>query len=120
MATVLVAEAIVSRDFFWFCSQGNPAVRVMRELGRLLRSFCADQHSSWVRYVKKIEYLMNVTTHESTGQSPWLILKKTAPSAPVEAVVSFLEAPCVRHEEVITKCPREIVSNCRIIEGSQE
>lgn len=51
--------------------QSNPVEKVMRELGRLFRTLCSDKHTRWVKYVKDIEFFLNVTTHMSTGYSPF-------------------------------------------------
>lgn len=57
-----------------YCSvrypQGNPSERVMRELGRLFRTYCHSKHSAWAQWLKKIENLINCVCHDSTGFSP--------------------------------------------------
>lgn len=50
--------------------QSNPAERVMRELGRLFRTYCHDIHTEWPSYVQYIEWVLNNTIHESTGFTP--------------------------------------------------
>nr|AKD28118.1 pol polyprotein [Glypta fumiferanae] len=50
--------------------QSNPTERVMRELGRLFRTLCADRHTKWVEYVPRIEEILNITVHQSTGLTP--------------------------------------------------
>jgi transposase InsO family protein len=50
--------------------QSNPAERIMRELGRMFRTYCAGKHNSWVKYVPFIETCFNSTYHASTGFSP--------------------------------------------------
>ena len=46
--------------------QSNPTKRVMREIGRMFRTFCKETHTAWANHVKEIEKLLNVTTHFST------------------------------------------------------
>lgn len=50
--------------------QSNPTERVMRELGRLFRTFTSLNHKGWAKFVPTIENLLNITTHTSTGFAP--------------------------------------------------
>lgn len=54
--------------------ESNPVERTNREIGRLIRSYCHHQHSSWVKWLETIEYWLNNTTHHSTGLTPHQIL----------------------------------------------
>lgn len=50
--------------------QSNPTERVMREIGRLFRTYCEDKHTSWPLHLNKIQQILNITTHYSTGCAP--------------------------------------------------
>lgn len=50
--------------------QANPSERVMRELGRLFRTYCNDQHTRWAYELSKFQLFINSLVHESTGFSP--------------------------------------------------
>lgn len=50
--------------------QANPVERVMRELGRLCRTFCHDHHRRWAYELAHFTALLNRAVHESTGFSP--------------------------------------------------
>ena len=50
--------------------QSNPTERVMREIGRLFRTYCHEKHTSWMQYVNTIENLLNSTTHYTTECTP--------------------------------------------------
>lgn len=50
--------------------KSNPVERVTRELGRLFRTLCSDQHTKWAKFISNIEFFFNATTHSSTGFSP--------------------------------------------------
>lgn len=52
----------------------NPSERVMRELGRLFRTFSHKSHSGWAMYLPQIEVLFNSTPHLTTGFTPFEIL----------------------------------------------
>lgn len=51
--------------------QSNPSERVMRELGRLFRTYCSASHNSWVKCLEQIEEWLNSVHHESTGFAPF-------------------------------------------------
>lgn len=51
--------------------QSNPAERVMREIGRILRTYCHAQHQSWALVVGKMESWLNAVHHDSTGLTPY-------------------------------------------------
>lgn len=50
--------------------QGNPTERVNREIGRLLRTFCHNQHQNWAAMVKDVENYLNNVVHDSTSYTP--------------------------------------------------
>lgn len=49
--------------------QSNPSERVMRELGRLFRTYCNEHHNTWPQYAPYIEWVLNNVRHESTLHS---------------------------------------------------
>lgn len=71
-----------------YCSvhypQGNPAERVIRELGRLLRTYSGTNHDTG-----------------STGESPWKLLKKVALVSAVTQLISFPESLVVSYEQIV-------------------
>lgn len=69
--------------------QSNPAERVMRELGRLFRSYCAQQHTEWAKFVPYIEWVLNHTVHEATGFMPSELFLKQTRHNPLSGVVDF-------------------------------
>lgn len=51
--------------------QSNPSERVMRELGRVLRAYSYERHSSWVKWLPIAEIWFNHNVHEATGCIPY-------------------------------------------------
>jgi hypothetical protein len=51
----------------------NPVERYMREIGRLCRCYCSENHQSWVHHLEKFEHWLNAACHRSTGISPRLL-----------------------------------------------
>lgn len=50
--------------------QSNPTERVMRELGRMFRTYCHHKHTTWVDCLPIIQEWLNVTTSCAHGFSP--------------------------------------------------
>lgn len=69
--------------------QSNPSERVMRELGRMFRTYCHEKHSSWPQYVPYIEWTLNNTRHESTHHTPSELFLNQSQHNPLSKVVQF-------------------------------
>ena len=52
--------------------QSNPTERVMRELGRLFRTLCADKHAKWVEFVPHIKKVLNITVHQAYHRNNYI------------------------------------------------
>ena len=52
----------------------NPAERVVREVGRILRTYCHGEHWNWSKYVEATETFLNLVYHDTLGASPYLSL----------------------------------------------
>lgn len=79
-----------------FCSvrhpQGNPSERVMRELGRLFRTYCHGNHKKWATEVSHFQELLNNVTHESTGFAPVEIHFGVTPTSPLRKYIKYPES----------------------------
>ena len=51
--------------------QSNPSERIMRELSRLFRAYCHNNHTGWVELLPKINIWLNIVPHESTKVTPY-------------------------------------------------
>ena len=75
--------------------KSNPVERVMRELGRLFRTLCADKHARWGKCIGNIEFFLNVTTHFSTGFSPFELHFGVKPTDPIQSIINFPETQSI-------------------------
>ena len=82
--------------------QSNPTERVMREINRLLRTFCQSNHTSWPNHIKKVEHLLNITTHYSTGCSPHELHFGESIRDDVEKLIKFPERQGLNREYMLT------------------
>ena len=48
----------------------NPAERVLREVGRVLRTYCYDNHKKWGEFISETETFLNIAHHETIGVTP--------------------------------------------------
>lgn len=51
-------------------ARANPSERCMREIARILRTYCHDHHSKWAVNISLFEEFLNSVVHEATGFAP--------------------------------------------------
>lgn len=79
--------------------QSNPAERVLRETGRILRTYCYSNHKNWSKYVKMTEEYLNYAYHESIKMTPIQAMTGETPKRKIEDIINF---PIRDVEEVTT------------------
>lgn len=77
--------------------KSNPAERIMKELGRLFRTLCHDQHTRWAKLIPKMEELLNVTVHSGTGFIPHELHFGTRPEDAISRAVKFPAGTVTEH-----------------------
>ena len=100
--------------------QSNPTERVMREIGRLFRTFCEKRHTSWPNYVSKIEDLLNITTHFSTECTPIELHFGKPVKDEILKFVEFPEPPKIDHQYLISFARSNIEKNFAVRKHSQK
>lgn len=78
--------------------QSNPVERSMREIGRILRTYCSDKHTKWAQYVKFVEDCANMTVHQSTGYAPYHLHYNKMPREKLEELFPVLRRVPSDHE----------------------
>lgn len=81
--------------------QSNPTERVMRELGRLLRTVCATKHTKWAEFVPDIERVLNITVHQSTKLSPHELHFDKPVQEEINRLIKFPETRAPSHQYLI-------------------
>ena len=56
----------------------NPAERVLREVGRILRTYCHNQQRKWQEYLSATEEFLNLAHHPAIGTTPYTCLLYTS------------------------------------------
>ena len=82
-------EGIIPKHTAVYHPQSNQAERVMREIGRIFRAYCHSKHTEWPLYVKKVEEWLNSTTHDSTGFTPYELIKGSRPPRILEQLFEY-------------------------------
>ncbi|XP_064215678.1 retrovirus-related Pol polyprotein from transposon 297 [Tribolium castaneum] len=102
--------------------ESNPSERVMRELGRIFRSYCRENHASWVNHLSNIEDCLNYVPHISTGFSPYEILYGRTPPNPLDAVTLGLlpVRPPLTREEIHKKARENLRHHANLRQKNQK
>ena len=67
----------------------NPAERVLREVGRILRTYCYDQHSKWTEYIPAAEDFINLSHHQFIDTTPYTAMFQRPPPREITSLIQF-------------------------------
>lgn len=67
--------------------QSNPVERYNREIGRILRTYCNNQHTAWPNMLGKVEEWMNKMKSEITEETPYEVMFKKKPSNQIHKLI---------------------------------
>ena len=67
----------------------NPAERVLREVGRILRTYCHNEHRDWSQYIESTETFLNLAFHETIGASPYQVMSDQPPPREITSLIEF-------------------------------
>lgn len=65
------------------------AERVLREVGRLLRTYCHQNHKEWNKYLSYTEESINITYHDSIGTTPFQAMYNQPTPRLITEIISF-------------------------------
>ena len=74
----------------------NPAERVLREVGQILRTYCHDNHKKWVEDISNTETYLKLSYHETLGICPYQLMFLKPPPQETE----IIEFPEEQEEEI--------------------
>lgn len=72
-----------------FHPSSNMAERMLREVGRILRTYCHESHQKWSEYTSRAEEFINLACHDSTGVTPYEALFRKRPPRVIEEIIDF-------------------------------
>ena len=67
----------------------NPAERVLREVGRILRTYCHKQQRKWEEYLSPAEDFINLAYHQSTDETPYTAMFEKIPPREIVEMINF-------------------------------
>ena len=71
----------------------NPSERVLREVGRILRTYCAHQQRQWSGYVPAAEDFINLAYHQSIDTTPYNAMFEKPPPREISDLIKFPQNP---------------------------
>jgi len=90
--------------------QANPVERVMKEIGRLCRAYCATSHVGWAHKLSQFEFWLNAVQHCTTRFSPAELMfnRQQEASIKVDLPVS-LELSLEEKRQLAAKSMKKVV-----------
>ena len=70
----LLNQGVKSYKTSVYHPSSNPAERVLREVGRILRTYCHNQQRRWSEYLSSAEEYINISYHQAIDDTPYLSL----------------------------------------------
>ena len=67
----------------------NPAERVLREVGRILRTYCSNQQRKWNEYISAAEDFINLAHHQSIETTPYNAMFEKPPPLEITDIINF-------------------------------
>ena len=65
------------------------AERVLREVGRILHTYCYDQHSEWSKYVPAAENFINLSHHQFIETTPYTAMFQRPSPREITSLIQF-------------------------------
>ena len=63
--------------------------RVLRKVGRILCTYCHNEHRDWSQYVESAETFLNLAYHETIGASPYQVMFNQPPPQEISSLIEF-------------------------------
>ena len=67
----------------------NPAERVLREVGRILRTYCSHNQRTWSEYVSLAEDFINYSYHHYLDATPYTVMFGRPPPRQIRDLINF-------------------------------
>lgn len=67
----------------------NPAERVLREVARILRTYCHNDQRRWSEYMKDTEDFLNLSYHHYLDETPYTVMFNEPPPRAITEIINF-------------------------------
>ena len=91
---ILITLGIKTYKTSVYHPSSNPAERVLREVGRILRTYCHNQQRKWQEYLSATEEFLNLAYHPTIGTTPYTAMYEKQPPREIQEIIEFP----VKHE----------------------
>lgn len=89
--------------------QANPVERYNREVGRLLRTYCENQHSRWPNIIKQIEFWLNRLRSDTTETTRIQVMTGERYQHNIEKAFKFpTQPPDILQQDLICQVAEKI------------
>ena len=90
----------------------NPAETVLREVRRILRKYCYNEHRTWSEYVEATETFLNLAYHDTIGASPYQVMYNRPPLREITSLIQF--PPMTEKEFSITTLHNRVLHKAEL------
>jgi len=91
--------------------QSNAVERYNREIGRLLRTYCHDQHRKWPLYLDQVEKWMNRVRSEVIEITPEQLMTGERSKHEIESLITFPESNTKKkHQELLNHAVKRVLN----------
>ena len=85
----------------------NPAERVLREVGRILRTYCHNQQRRWSEYLSSAEEYINLSYHQAIDNTPYTAMLGRPPPREIAEIINFPWGEEYKFDEI--KCYNKVL-----------
>ena len=107
--TELLTEGIKTYKTSVYHPSSNPVERVLREVGRILRTYCHEEYRNWSKYEEAAETFLNLAYQDTIGASPYQVMFNRPPPREITTMVQF--PPMEQEEFAITALHNSVQSS---------
>lgn len=94
--------------------RANPAERVLKEVGILLRLFAHKKHTTWLKHLPKVEKILNNMPSSVTGFRPIYLMCKGEGEDILENVIKFPDKKVYDYKEDLETAKQNILKSIKI------
>ena len=78
----------------------NPAERVLREVGRILRTYCHNQQRRWSKYLSTAEEFISLSHHQAIDTTPYTAMFEKPPPREIAELINFPQSEVYQFDNI--------------------
>ena len=84
-----IRDSIKSYKTSVYHPSSNPSERILREVGRILRTYCHQQQRKWPDYLSATEDFLNLAYHTSINCTLYTAMYEKQPPREIQELIKF-------------------------------